>query len=173
MLLGRGARRQRGEKALRVGDPPDGEAFDDDVLLVRRQILRARRSGKQQAPVQARDAVEWRFDVETSLIHDADDAPEAHHHTVFGDVDGEERGNARPDQKGQHKCRQRAPHDQARSFVGCLRSLFGHRRVLARFLRFPTCSRPCRTAAGATCRSPSRRRRPAAQISAYPARPLR
>ena len=57
-LLGVGAAAQGPEEALGISDAPRGQAAHHHVLLVRGQILRARRPRIEQPPFQAEHAVE-------------------------------------------------------------------------------------------------------------------
>jgi hypothetical protein len=87
--------------------------------------------------VQPHNAVERRNDVEARLGKDTDHPPEARHESIFGDVQGEERGNKCPDCERRRHRRQGTPKQDVRSFVR-RRGLFCHSRLPP--LSDPVCS---------------------------------
>jgi hypothetical protein len=133
-LLGRSRGRERGEKAFWVGDPPGHEAVDAKVLLVNRQKFGRRRAKEQDAFVQPHNAVKWRNDVEAGLGKDSDHTPKAGDKSIFGDVQGEERGNKSPDRERRRQCRQGAPKHDVPTFI--------YRDGLFRHSHLPTPSDP-------------------------------
>ena len=84
---------------MRVGNPPDGEAFDNNVLLVCGQIFGTCQAGEQDALVHPDNAVERSHEVEAWLGDDPDHPPEACNEAVLGDV---HRGQGR---RGGKDCR--------------------------------------------------------------------
>ena len=90
-LLGHRLSLERAHEALRVGNAPGGETFDNNVFLVDGQIFRARRPGEQHALVEADNTVKRRRHMETRLGDDADHAAESCHQPVLGRVDREQR----------------------------------------------------------------------------------
>ena len=135
-LFGHSRGRERGEKAFWVGDPPCHEAVDAEVLLVNRQEFGRRRAKEQDAFVQPHDTVKWRNDVEAGLGDDTDHTPEAGDKSIFGDVEGEERGNKSPDRERRRQCRQSAPKHDLRSFIR-RGGLFRHFSPVDAFRSYP------------------------------------
>jgi hypothetical protein len=73
---------ERRDKSLGICNLPRGKAFNDDILLVRRQIFGSRESRGQHAPIEPDDVVERSCDVEALLRDDPDDPAESHDERV-------------------------------------------------------------------------------------------
>src|SRR6266404_4116017 len=110
------------------------------VLLVNRKKFGRRRAKEQDAFVQPHNTVKWRNDVEAGLDKDTDHTPEAGDKSIFGNVQGEERGNKSPDHEHRRQCRQGAPKHDVRWFI--------RRGGLFRHSHLPTPSDPIRLTNG-------------------------
>jgi len=84
-------------------------------LLVNRQKFGRRRAKETGCFVQPHNTVKWRNDVEAGLGKDTNHTPEADDKSIFGDVQGEERGT-RPDRE-RPLMPQDAPKHDVRSFI--------------------------------------------------------
>ena len=116
-LLGRSRGRERGEKAFWVGDPLGHEAVDAKVLLVNRQKF-GRRRAKEQDPLSSRatrsnGATKWR----PGAARARTTRPKAGDKSIFGDVQGEERGDKSRHRERRRQCRQGASKHDVPMFI--------------------------------------------------------
>ena len=111
-----------------VGDPPEREAANHDVLLVGGEIFGLARPGIKQPAVDRQHAIERQLEVEARRLDHADDLAEPADHAVLGDIDREQRTVERHEQERGCEQEEQAPDSRR---PGSCQPVAGRRHLAA------------------------------------------